>query len=150
AELFTDVLLPADLAALSFEAGEVTVRAQRVDGVSVNGGGGPRLGVEEITRVADVADVRGPDRLSILSRESMNKIIVHAAVAHQVDSSSDDRRRRIAISYVVHLPEQFGSLDRPLFKQAALLRYPVTTRTSPLRPVGRQSSHPGRSWGREA
>src|SRR2546426_2691955 len=33
-----------------------------------------------------------------------------------------------SVSYVVHLPEQFRSRRRPLLKEAALLRNPVTFR----------------------
>src|SRR5262249_32660664 len=67
AELFPDALLPSNLAALGFEAGEVTVRAQRVDEVSVNGRGGPGLRVKKVLRVAYVADARCPDGFSVLS-----------------------------------------------------------------------------------
>src|SRR5262245_31096366 len=67
AELFTEVLLPSNLAALGFEAGEIAVRAQRVDEISVNGRSGPGFRERRVLiRVADGADARCPDRFSIL------------------------------------------------------------------------------------
>src|SRR5262245_27751878 len=68
AELFTEVLLPSNLAALGFDAGEIAVRAQRVDEISVNAWSGPGFRERRVLiRVADVTEARCPDRFSILS-----------------------------------------------------------------------------------
>ena len=68
AKLCTDALLPSNLAGFEFEAGEVTVRAERVNEISVNGRSRPRLRVRRILLwVAYVPDACCPDRFSILS-----------------------------------------------------------------------------------
>src|SRR5262249_34594926 len=66
AEFFLDVLLPANLAALGFEAGEVAVRAKRVNGISVNSRRRPRFPVLKVIRAANIADARCPERFTIL------------------------------------------------------------------------------------
>src|SRR5262245_35224829 len=67
-ELFTDALLPLNLAVAGLKAGEVAVRAKRIDEVSVHSRGGPGLRVRRVLiRVTYVADARCPDRGSILS-----------------------------------------------------------------------------------
>src|SRR5215207_784464 len=154
AELCPDVLLPSNLAAAGFEAGEVSVRAERVDEVSVNGRGGAGLRVGRVlVRVADVADAGRPDRLSVPSRDGLDELVLHAAVAHQVDARPDDHRRRVAVPDVVHLPEQPRPPGRPLLEEAALPRHAVARRPAPLGPVGGRSRRAGRArngHGREA
>src|SRR6185369_4655658 len=115
AEFLLDIFLPLNLAGAGFEAGEITVRAQRVDECSVNGRRRPSLRIKKIIRAAYVADASCPDGFTILGRESLNELILKTAIAHQVNSLTDNRRRRIAVPYVVHLPEQLRSLGRPLF-----------------------------------
>lgn len=57
AELFSQAFLPSNLAALSFEANKIAIRAQSVNEISVNRGSGPGLRVIRVLiRIAYVAD----------------------------------------------------------------------------------------------
>jgi hypothetical protein len=92
-ELFPEALLPSNLPAFGFEAGEVTIRAQGVNEISVNSRSGTGLRVFWVLiGIPYITEARGPDDFSILSGESLDKLVIHAAIAHQIKPRSNHRR----------------------------------------------------------